>query len=78
MTSVCIDVEPDLISRLTEKEVEVLVYLGNAYTSDEIVDSMNISKNTLSAHKSMIYSKLGISSVSEAVLISIKSGLVTP
>ncbi|MCF7805194.1 MAG: LuxR C-terminal-related transcriptional regulator [Candidatus Marinimicrobia bacterium] len=57
----------DLISPLTEREQEVLSYLGENNTYQEIADSMFVSLNTVKTHLKNLYGKLEVSSKTEAI-----------
>ena len=44
---------------LTDREFEVLKYVGQRYTSAEIARTLNISKFTVNTYRKNLYSKLG-------------------
>jgi LuxR family maltose regulon positive regulatory protein len=61
---------PDVMSivmPLTAKETEVLGYLAELLTTDEIAASMFVSVNTVRSHVRSILRKLGVSRRNEAV-----------
>lgn len=62
---------------LTEREVEVLQLAGKGITTREIADSLSISHRTVQAHLSHIFTKLGVSSRTEAVVYALRKGLLT-
>jgi two-component system response regulator FimZ (fimbrial Z protein) len=51
---------------LSNREVTVLRYLANGL-SNEIAEQLLLSNKTISAHKSNIYSKLGVQSIVELI-----------
>lgn len=62
---------------LTERETEVLQLAGKGITNREIADSLSISRRTVQAHLSHIFSKLGVGSRTEAVVYALRKGLLT-
>lgn len=61
---------------LTEREKEVLVLLAKGFNRPEVGGFLNISKHTVATHISNIYSKLNVSSRSEAALVAQQYGLL--
>jgi DNA-binding CsgD family transcriptional regulator len=62
--------------RLTQRENEVLQLLGMGLKDAEISLRLGITPNTVKDHLKRIYSKLDVSTRSEAVIIGIKKGLL--
>lgn len=62
---------------LTEREQEVLELLAEGKTNKEIAEALIISDRTVQTHLSNIFSKMGVSSRTEAVLVAIKRGWLT-
>lgn len=52
---------------LSNREVTVLRYLANGLTNKEIAEQLLLSNKTISAHKSNIFSKLGVHSIVELI-----------
>lgn len=52
---------------LSNREVMVLRYLANGLTNKEIADQLLLSNKTISAHKSNIFSKLGVHTIVELI-----------
>lgn len=61
------------ISRLSEREREVLKFIVNGYKSREIADQLNISKLTVDTHRKRIQQKLEVSNMVELVKIALAS-----
>ena len=61
---------------LTSRELEVLTLLVDGFTNAEIAYRLKISKFTVKNHVSHILTKLGVSSRTEAVRVSIQNRLV--
>ena len=56
-----------LLDPLSERELEVLVFLASSLTTPEIASEMVLSVNTIRTHIKNIYQKLGVHKRSEAV-----------
>ena len=52
---------------LSNREVTVLRYLANGLSNKEIADQLLLSNKTITAHKSNIFSKLGVQSIVELI-----------
>ena len=52
---------------LSNREVTVLRYLANGLSNKEIADQLLLSNKTISAHKSNIFSKLGVQIIVEII-----------
>lgn len=52
---------------LSNREVTVLRYLANGLTNKEIAEQLLLSNKTISAHKSYIFSKLGVHTIVELI-----------
>lgn len=64
------------LSSLTEREREVLVLIAKGFSRPEIAGFLNISKHTVAAHVAKIYSKLDISTRSEAAVFAEQQNLL--
>ncbi len=56
-----------LIDPLTERELEILRYLGSELSTPEIADALYVAASTVRTHVKNIYSKLGVHNRGEAV-----------
>lgn len=52
---------------LSNRELTVLRYLANGLSNKEIAEQLLLSNKTISAHKSNIYSKLGVHTIVELI-----------
>lgn len=62
---------------LGERELEVLLLASKSLSNREIAEKLGLSPHTIEAHMRHIFSKLQVSSRTEAVLFAVKQGWVT-
>ena len=62
---------------LTGRELEVLQMVGQGLTNKEVAQRLYISDRTVQAHLSNIFSKLQVTSRTEAVMYGIRKGWIT-
>jgi two-component system, NarL family, response regulator NreC len=63
---------------LTEREQEVLRYLAEGVSNDEIAAALVISTKTVARHRENIMQKLGLHSRAELVRYAIRKGIIKP
>ena len=61
---------------LTPREIEILQLLGAGLGNKAIASTLQISKHTVKFHLSSIFSKLDVSSRTEAVTLGLRRGLI--
>ncbi len=61
---------------LTDREYQVLHLLAQGVRKDDIANSLNVSKNTVSNHRNNILKKLGLSGNSELTRYAIQHGII--
>ncbi len=54
-------------SGLTRREKEILTYIGQGFSSSEIADKLQISKETVDSYRSVIMSKMGIETLPKLI-----------
>jgi len=60
---------------LTEREIEVLVFVARGYSNQDIANALFISERTVRTHVSNILSKLHLANRTQAALYALKEGL---
>jgi HD-GYP domain-containing protein (c-di-GMP phosphodiesterase class II) len=64
----------ELPGGLTKREAAVLVSLARGHSNPQIAEELSISRKTVSSHLEHIYTKLGISTRTEAALFAMQHG----
>lgn len=65
------------VKELRERELDVLKLAARGLSNKQISSELNITDNTVGTHLVNIFRKLGIQSRTEAVLYSLKEGLIS-
>lgn len=68
--------EPDPRALLTDRQLEILVYVGMGLSAREIAVRLGISAKTVDNHKQRIYARLGVQSQAHAVAVAMRVGLI--
>jgi DNA-binding NarL/FixJ family response regulator len=63
-------------SQLTVSEIEIVRLIADGLTTKEIAVRKFISFHTVISHRKNIFRKLGVTSISELIMYSIKTGLI--
>ena len=63
-------------SGLTDREAEVLSYLADGWSNDEIADRLGIGTRTVRFHLDHVYRKLGVGRRTEAVREAVARGFL--
>jgi DNA-binding NarL/FixJ family response regulator len=65
-----------LVEDLTTRELEVLELLAEGMANKQIAYELEISEHTVKFHVSSIYTKLGVTNRTEAVMVGARLGLI--
>lgn len=68
---------PEIIEKLTPKELEVLGLMASGCSNKEISQALHKSEGTIKNHVSNLLSKLGVRDRTRAVLLAIEKGILT-
>ncbi|MBS4172975.1 response regulator transcription factor [Bacillus sp. FJAT-49736] len=68
---------PSLLKELTERELEVLKYLGLGLNNKEIANTLYITEGTVKNHVSNIIQKLNIRDRTQAAIFAVRYGITT-
>ena len=68
----------NLISKLTERELEVFKYVVTGMLNKEIAVQLKITEHTVKLHRGKVTEKLGVKSVAELVRMAEKLGVQSP
>jgi DNA-binding NarL/FixJ family response regulator len=63
---------------LSERELEVLMLLGEGFVQKEISEKLGISANTVATHIRRVYDKLGVQNAPAAITKAYKKGILPP
>ncbi len=69
---------PEASGALTERETDVLGLLAQGASNKEIARALSLGEKTIKSHVSNILGKLGVQSRTQAVLLAVQRGLVSP
>ena len=67
----------DVISPVTPRETEILNYIAQGYLNKQIAAELEISEQTIKNHVTSILRKLNANARTEAVVLSLKQGILT-
>jgi len=71
-----IENEPEIYNDLTNREKEILKFIAEGYTNQEIANTLFLSLSTVLSHRSHIMSKLGLRRPMELYKFALKRGFV--
>jgi two-component system response regulator NreC len=70
--------QDEVQSEITEREQEILTYLAEGASNDEIAQSLVISPKTVARHRENLMRKLNLHSRAELVRYAIRKGIIKP
>jgi NarL family two-component system response regulator LiaR len=68
---------PPTVEPLTEREVEILKFIAQGFTNQEIATQLVVSERTIGNHVGNILNKLHLANRTQAALYALKKGLAT-
>lgn len=64
------DFQKEMISKLSHREKEVFIAIGQGFTNNEIADELNLSEGTIKNYVSSIFNALGLRDRVQAALVA--------
>jgi DNA-binding NarL/FixJ family response regulator len=66
----------EIVGDLSERELEILYYVCQGFSNQEIADELCISKRTVDKHRGNLLSKTQCKNTASLVMFAIKNNLV--
>lgn len=66
----------DLISQLSEREIEIIAYLAKGMNGKSVAEALFISEHTVKTHRRNIMHKLGTKNTAALISFSIEQGII--
>jgi DNA-binding NarL/FixJ family response regulator len=63
---------------LSERETEIITFIAEGLTNNQIADSLCLSAHTINTHRKNIMAKLGVKNTAGIVMYAVKINLVSP
>ena len=63
---------------ISEREIEIIRYIAEGYSNQEIADKLFLSVHTVTTHRKNIMGKLGVSNTAGLVLYAVREQLISP
>lgn len=68
--------ENNILSKLTDKEIQILTLYCKLLDKDEVAESLSISPRTLRSHIYSIYEKTGFNNLNKLAIYCVSNGLI--
>ncbi len=63
---------------ISEREMEIIKWIAEGYTNNEIAEKLFLSPHTVNTHRKNILQKLGVNNTAAIVMYAVKTQLVSP
>jgi len=63
---------------LSERELEIITFIAEGLTNNQIAESLCLSAHTINTHRKNIMGKLGVKNTAGIVMYAVKTNLVSP
>jgi DNA-binding NarL/FixJ family response regulator len=63
---------------ISERELEIIKWIAEGYTNNEIAEKLFLSPHTVNTHRKNILQKLGVNNTAAIVMYAVKTQLVSP
>ena len=68
--------QTDVLSKFSEREIEIIKLIAEYKTSKQIAEKLYISKNTVDTHRRNILEKAGLHKTAELIVFAIENGII--
>lgn len=72
------DAEPGGSTELSDREMQIIKYIGRGLASSDIAQKLNVSIHTVNSHRKNILKKLGLKSPTELIIYAVDKGWLKP
>jgi two-component system response regulator FimZ (fimbrial Z protein)/two-component system response regulator EvgA len=66
-TSITNTSDQEKLGRISDREFQVLKFLGRGFSNSDISEQLHISNKTVATYKSRLYEKLGVSNIADLI-----------
>jgi DNA-binding NarL/FixJ family response regulator len=64
--------------RLSDREIDVLTAVAAGKSNKQVARELSVSEDTVKGHLKTIFSKLGVTDRTQAVMLAMRRGIITP
>jgi DNA-binding NarL/FixJ family response regulator len=63
---------------LSEREIDVLTAVASGKSNKQVARELSVSEDTVKGHLKIIFTKLGVSDRTQAVMLAMRRGIIAP